>query len=175
MRKPPAAGRKVERPVRSAAVMGARIRLSPSARRLPTRIPPAPSPSMPRKRRLPIGVPAASSITTSLRRRRRYRTAPLRRGPAVLVAKRGALAPLFSPNSEFVAEDPAGAEVDDAGGQLVERLGGLVAGGGHGDGEPYVAALAEFGHERHLAEERHAQLVGQRGAAAGPEQLVTLP
>ena len=37
-----------------------------------------------------------------------------------------------------------------------------------------VAALAQRGHERHLAEQRHLEPLGQLVAAAGAEQLVAL-
>ena len=53
-----------------------------------------------------------------------------------------------------------------------ERDRRLVVGFGDDDRVAVVAALAQLGHERHLAEQRHVELVGELLAAALAEQPV---
>ena len=56
--------------------------------------------------------------------------------------------------------------------QRVERRRGLAVGVGHPHRHAGVGALADGGDERDLPEQRHVEVVGERLAPAGAEELV---
>src|SRR3954469_8415435 len=78
-----------------------------------------------------------------------------------------------SDDLELGAVAALGRELDvDPLGDRTERDRSLIVGLRHDDRVAVVAARAQLGHERHLAEERDLQLVGQVLAATLTEQAV---
>src|SRR5205807_5348109 len=157
MRKRPT-GRKVDRPVPSRAVIGARTCSSQSWALEPNTTPAAPRPTMPRKTRRPTGVPLAAEVSGAF-----ASAIPQTYGAQGLM------------DGQLPAIDAFGGQLGgNAVGHVREGDCGLAVGLGGDDRPALVAALPQRSDQRDLADERHLELVGQLLAAAAAEDLVAL-